>query len=208
MTSYRVRRATLDDLAVLRPVWQSMHLPVVELEKHLTEFQTVEAADGKIVGAVGFHIAEKQGLLHSEAFSDFAAADAARPLLWERFQVLAANHGIFRVWTRESAPFWKSLGFQPANPELLPRLPAAWNRPDQKDGWLTLQLKDEQAVVSMEKELALFMEAEKQRTARMFDQARVLKGIATVLAVGFAIFVLVALILLFRKGPVMFQQHQ
>src|SRR5690242_19015268 len=98
MTSFRVRRATVDDLTVLRPVWQSMHFPL-DLEKRLTEFQTVESAEGKVVGAIGFQIAEKQGLSHSEAFSDFAAADAARPLVWERFQILAANHGIFRAWT-------------------------------------------------------------------------------------------------------------
>ena len=88
-----------------------MRLPPDELEKRLTEFQVVETADGKLLGAIGIQIVRQHALLHSEGYSDFALADAARQLFWERVQTLASNHGVFRIWTQESSPFWKSWVF-------------------------------------------------------------------------------------------------
>ena len=41
----RVRRATLDDLGALKPLWTSMRLPAADLEKRLTEFQVIESAE-------------------------------------------------------------------------------------------------------------------------------------------------------------------
>ncbi|HET7625552.1 MAG TPA: hypothetical protein VFM25_09830 [Verrucomicrobiae bacterium] len=186
--NYRVRRATLDDLGALRPIWESMRLPVAELEKRLTEFQLAEDSSGEIVGAVGFQIVGRYARIHSEAFSDFSATDAVRPMFLERIQALAMNHGIVRLWTREQAPFWKQNGFVSANDEVLKKIPEAWA--DADAAWLTLALKDEQTIVSMEKELAMFMEAEKLRTRRAFQQARTLKMIATAVAILFAIFVI------------------
>jgi len=198
-SSYRVRRATLDDLATLRPIWETMRLPVHDLEKRLTEFQVAVDDAGRIVGAIGFQMAERQARIHSEAFLDFAAADPVRALFWERLQVLMLNHGIVRIWTQEQAPFWKQHGLNPAPPDALKKLPPAWSQ--SSDAWLTLKLKDEEAIVSLEKELALFMEAEKLRTARAFQQARMLKFIATLLAVAFAIFVVFAVVFMLRKSP-------
>src|SRR6476661_5038766 len=112
-TTYSVRRATLDDLAVLRPIWESLHLPVADLEKRLTEFQVAVGPDNKIVGAIAFQISERHARIHSEAYSDFGAAETVRPLFWQRFQALATNHGIARLWTEEESPFWKQNGFVP-----------------------------------------------------------------------------------------------
>lgn len=198
-TTFRVRRAVLDDLPTLRPLWNSMRFPAQELEKRLTEFQVVEDENGNVAGAVALEISQRHGRVHSEAFEDFAMADSARPLIWERFQSLIRNHGVVRVWTREQAPFWKQNGFQPASPGVLKKLPVQWN--DQSPSWLTLQLKDEEAIVSLEKELAMYMEAEKNRTARTFQQARALKFVATLVAIVFALFVLGAIIYLFRRNP-------
>lgn len=198
--NYRVRRATLDDIAHLSALWRSMQLPAQQLEKRLTEFQVAESDDGKLVGAVGLQIVGRQGRIHSEAFADFSVADQARPLLWERLQAIATNHGLASLWTQEPAPFWKQCGLHPATPEALQKLPPVWQgSPDQ---WLTLQLKDETAAtLSAEKEFALFMEAEKQRTDKAFQQARAIKYIATLVAVGLAIFVLVILILWLKRNP-------
>jgi N-acetylglutamate synthase-like GNAT family acetyltransferase len=195
----RVRRATVEDLDTLRPLWQSMRLPVADLEPRLTEFQVVENADGKVVGGIGLQLGERQGRLHSEGFTDFAIADAARALLWERIKNLASNHGIFRVWTQESTPFWNQTGFKPADAETLKKLPAGWNT--ENSAWLTLQLKDEAAIVSLEKELAMFMAAEKERSARVFQQASFMKTVATIVAIIFAIFVLGAAIYILKKNP-------
>ena len=105
-SKYRVRRATLDDIGQLAAQWEAMHYPTEDLARRVTEFQVAEDPDGKVVGAVGLQIAERQGLVHSEAFSDFALAEHLRPLLWDRVHAVATNHGLLRVWTRGQAAFW------------------------------------------------------------------------------------------------------
>src|SRR5437763_4648115 len=109
-SNYRVRRATLDDLPQLTGLWQAMHFPSEELAKRVTEFQVAESAEGKLLGAVGLQIAERQGRVHSEAFTDFSLAEQLRPLLWERLHAVATNHGLLRLWTQEQAPFWNHCG--------------------------------------------------------------------------------------------------
>ena len=199
VSEYRLRRATLDDLATLRPLWESMRLPVEDLDKRLTEFQVVETREGQIAGVIGFRMLHGQGWLHSEAFADFSVADTVRPLIWERIKTLSSNHGVLRLWTQESAPFWSRNGFQSASTEALKKLPEPWRESNGK--WLTLQLKNEEAIASLDKELAMFMEAERRRTARAFERARVLKFIAMLVAVVFAVFVIGAIIYLARKNP-------
>ena len=73
-STIRIRRATTDDFQSLRLLWNSVRLPAGDLEKRLTEFQVVEAADGQIVGAIGVQIIGRHALLHSEGYTDFAAA--------------------------------------------------------------------------------------------------------------------------------------
>jgi len=198
--TYRVRRATLDDLAQLRELWQTMTLPVADLEKRLTEFQVAEAPDGKVAGALGLQMLEGQGLLHSEAFADFSIADHLRPLLWNRVQSVATNHGLFRLWTGEQAPFWNHCGLVPANTDAPQKLPEAWR--GRSNNWLTLQLREDiSPVISAEREFAKFMEAEKQRTAKAFQHARTLKFIANFIAFALAIFALAVLIYWFRRNP-------
>jgi hypothetical protein len=114
-------------------------------------------------------------------------------------QTLAINHGIVRLWTREEAPFWKQHGLQPANAETLKKLPPVWGSPD--PGWLTLQLKSDESVLSMEKELAMFKEAEKQTTARLFEQARMAKLIVLLVAFAFGIIVIGVMFYLLQKNP-------
>jgi len=195
----RVRRATIEDLEMLRPMWESMHLPGATLEPRLTEFQVVENLEGHIVGGIGFQIGGNQGHLHNEAFTDFGLADASRELLWKRVQTLATNHGILRVWMRENTPFWARLGFRAATEEDLKRLPVAWNTEGPR--WFTLQLKDEAAIGAVEKELAMFMTAQKRHSERTMDQLRVLKTIATIIAIVFAIIAFGAAIFLLMKRP-------
>src|SRR6266851_1036240 len=161
-SNYRLRRATLDDLGPLTVLWKSMNFPADDLGKRITEFQVAEAAEGKLVAAVGVQMAERQGRIHSELFSDFALADQLRPLLWERIHSVATNHGLLRLWTQEEAPFWNHCGLLKPDSDALEKLPPGWrnSRPD----WLTLKLREEVAeVVSADHEFALFMQAEKAR---------------------------------------------
>jgi hypothetical protein len=198
-TALRVRRATQDDLGVLRPLWESMRFSVADLERRFTEFQVAENAAGQLVGAVGFQMTSGQGRIHSEAFTDFSLADTARPLFWDRLHTLAVNHGITRLWTQENAPFWNRSGLHAADAEELQKLPAEWN--EFTLPWFTLKLKSEEAFASLEKELDLMIRTEKQRTARVLEHAKTLKNIATVIAVILALFVLVAGFFLLRNNP-------
>jgi N-acetylglutamate synthase-like GNAT family acetyltransferase len=184
-TTLRVRRATVEDLDMLRALWDSMHLPTAALEPRLTEFQVVVDADEKIVGGIGFQIASSQGHLHNEGFTDFGVADTARELLWKRIQTLSTNHGILRLWMRDNALFWTRLGFHPASEQELKRLPVAWN--SEGPPWFTFQLKDEVAINAVEQEMAMFMTASKKQSERTMEQLRVLKGVALFVAILFAI---------------------
>jgi len=195
----RVRRATVEDLDQLRPMWEAMHLPGVALEPRLTEFQVVENPEGQIVGGIGFQIGGTQGHLHSEAFTDFGVADASRELLWKRIQTLAANHGILRVWMRDNTPFWVQLGFKAATEDELQRLPVNWNT--EGPPWYTLQLKDEAALGAVDKELAMFMSASKRNSERTMEQLRFLKTTALIVAVIFAIIAFGAAFFLLMKRP-------
>lgn len=183
----RIRRATTDDLPSLKPLWQSRSLPADDLEKRLTEFQLVETDEGRFLGAIGIQILRQHARLHSEAYTDFDLAGQARPLFWERIRTLAANHGVFRLWTQHDSPDWILSGFQPADPEAIARLPEAWKAMEGQ--WFTCQLKDETLIAAaLEKEFAGFMAMEKQADLRMMDHARALKTIVTV--IGFVIGIL------------------
>jgi len=167
-----------------------------DLERRLTEFQVVENARGEIVGAIGLQTIGQHALLHSEGYTDFSLADSARELFWERIQTIAAHHGVFRLWTREQSPFWTRWGFQPAPAETLERLPGEWNLPGEK--WLTLQIKNEEALTRLDQELAEFKKSEKQRMAQTLDQARTLTRTVTTIAfmvafvlIGAAIYIIV-----------------
>ena len=196
----QARRATLDDIVSLRGLWEIMRYPVTELEKQLTDFQVVVDSAGVLVGAVGLRTAQRQGHIHSEAFSDFSQAERARPLLWERIQALATNCGVVRLWTHDPSPFWTHNGFQPATPATLEKLPEPWDR--MKPGWLTLQLRDENAIASLDKEFAMFVASEKHRSEQAIGQAKILKTIVTVITFLIALGILAAAAYVFlnRKG--------
>ncbi len=200
MSNYRVRRATLDDISELTSIWKAMHFPADDLAKRITEFQVAEGPDGKVLGGVGLQIAQKQGRVHSECFSDFALAEQLRPLLWDRVHAVATNHGLLRLWTQEQAPFWSHCGLLVPDAATLEKLPLVWRI--EPTPWLTLKLKDDiEAVVSLDKEFALFMESEKQRTEKAFQHARMLKMTATLLALAVLILVITAAFFIVRKNP-------
>jgi hypothetical protein len=201
-SSLLVRRATVDDRPALKNIWASMRLSPDDLEKRLTEFQVVENSGGEVVGAIGIQFFRQHALLHSESYSDFAVADAARNLFWERIQTLAAHNGVFRIWTQERSPFWKSFGLQPPNAEILARLPDGWKN-EFDGGWLTLQLKNEEVIAAaLEKNFVPFMAGEKLETKKISEKAKTINTIITV--VGFAIGILgigIAIFLFFHRQP-------
>jgi N-acetylglutamate synthase-like GNAT family acetyltransferase len=210
MPQLHIRRATVDDLPALKALWLAAQLPADELESRLTEFQIVEA-DGKFAGAIGVQIVRQHARLHSEDYADFSVADAARELFLERIQKLAANLGVFRIWTQMTSPFWMQLGFQPANAEILARLPAEWKNLEgglgapkrSEGGWLTLELKNEDAInAAFKNQFIGFMDSEKKQTAKVAESARKLKLFITITGFGiFFICVAVAVYLLIHRNP-------
>jgi N-acetylglutamate synthase-like GNAT family acetyltransferase len=204
--AHRVRRATVDDLPVLQSLWASMHLPTPELERKPTEFQVAEGEGGALLGTVGMEIVERTGRIHSEAFHDFAHSEDLRQSLWERLQSLAANHGLARLWTRETAPFWSKNGFHAPSADELKKLPAAWGA--DSPGWLTLKLRDEEALEkALEKDFTRFKLEEKRRTEQLLRKGKILKFIGTLLAVVLFIGVVTfAFIWLTRNFPQLFHR--
>ena len=198
----RIRRATVDDRDALKSLWASMRLTADELEKRLTEFQVVENSDGEVVGAIGIQFSRQHALLHSEGYTDFGIADAARQLFWERIQTLASHNGIFRIWTQERSPFWKNFGFQPPTTEVLTRLPSEWKN-EFDGGWLTFQLKNEEVIAAaLEKNFVPFMAGEKNETEKISQKAKTINTVITV--VGFAIGILcigIAIYLFVHRNP-------
>ena len=179
----RVRRATTDDFQCLRSLWNSMRLPADELEKRLTEFQVIESADGQIAGAIGLQIIRQHARLHSEAYTDLSLADTAQEFFWERIQLIASHHGVFRLWTQEDSPFWKRCGFRIVITESLVQLPEEWKRFGGK--WYSFQLKNEEIITAaFEKHLAGFVDSGKKQAARVSEKARTINTIVTVVCFG------------------------
>ncbi len=188
--AFHVRRATIDDLPALLELWRRMDFPILELERRLTEFQLVESAERDLLGALGMEIIERQARLHSEAFVDFALADAMREKLWERMQSLAANRGLARIWHHEAVPFWKQNGFLSATPETLKKLPAPWA--SLSNEWLTLQLRDEEALQkSLDADFLLFKQEQQKDIQEVLARARFWKYVAVALSLGVAVVALI-----------------
>jgi hypothetical protein len=184
----------MDDLEQLKVVWTAAALPAAELEKRFTEFQVAQSPEGRIVGAIGLQIAATDGRIHSETFPDFALSDTLRPLLWQRLETMARNHGLFRLWTTEPAPFWKKdVGFTLAS------LPPPEAFAAAQGPWLAVLLKEETADPNLiEAQFALFREAEKAKREKLLQSAAALKTIGTVIALVLFVFSMVILFWFFR----------
>ncbi len=188
LLNLQVRRATVEDLPKLIPLWNEEQLPSAELQDRYKEFQVAESAEGELLGAMGLKIQDLEGLLHSEVFAHAEQADLLRDKLWERIQILAQNHGLVRMWTQFATPFWHSNGFALPRAEVFSKLPA--NFATVPGAWLVIQLREETApAISLDKEFAMFREAQKAETEKLFRQAKVLKWVAGVL--GLVVFILV-----------------
>lgn len=186
---HTVRRATINDLAILRTIWREERFAVGELERRFTEFQVVESSDGQVIGALALQIHGNQGHIHSEAIALPEHTQALRDVLWDRLKKVAGNHGLIRLWTSAAHPHWTSAEFRP------PTETEQGKRPPQfgnvLEGWLVLQLKEESVqAVSLEQELALFREVQKAEAEAFQVHARKMKYAITTAAFFFLIAVM------------------
>ena len=199
MPQLHIRRATVDDLPALAALWAAAGLPGPELEGRLTEFQVVET-EGRFAGALGVEIVRQHARIHSEDYAEYGVADAARAGFWERIQTICANHGVFRVWTQKTSPFWTRWGFQPPTPEVRERLPAEWQPLEGR--WLTLELKNEEAITqALNQQFSGLLAAEKEETKQVAARAQTFRTFVTVIffIIGFACFGLAVWMLMHRS---------
>jgi len=184
----------MDDLPQMAELWAAAKLPVEELEKQFTDFQVAEDAEGKLAAAIALHIEGHHGKVHSETLADFALTDTLRPALWERLQTVAQNHGLFRLWTEEAAPWWKKdAGFSSPAEEILQKLPESYG--PRHPAWLTLRLKDEAADPGLlDKEIAMFREAERLKREKILFRAKVIRITGTLIATLVFVFAIVMLL--------------
>ena len=189
---FQARRATLDDLPALRPLWEAERLDAIALEKRLTEFQVACDEEGRVLGAVGMQRHQQHGLLHSEAFADFALADTLRLLLWERLRTVGRNYALARMWTRETSQFWRSVGFDPADEEQLAKFPDIFGEAE-AGRLLTVKVRDDPfADMTPEQEDVMLKQHLRADTEKMLQQARTLRAVlygvlgifAIILAIG------------------------
>jgi N-acetylglutamate synthase-like GNAT family acetyltransferase len=199
LSSHRTRRATTDDLEQLKALWLAEQFPVLELEKQLTDFQVAEDDRGGVAAAIALQVADGQGHVHSETFADFAQTDILRPRLWHQLQSAARNQGLFRLWTRETAPFWrKDAGFADATGELQEKLSAAFGRPG--PGWLALRIRPEGAdPEALARQFELFKIAEREKRDRILSHARMLRFVGTVIAILLFASALIMLFWVFKQ---------
>ena len=181
---FLVRRATVDDLPGLATLWARCGLQVLDLERHLTEFQLVSSWDGDLEAALALRIQGQEGLLHSEAFTQPDQADELRHLLWDRMRNLARNHGLVRLWTQEQGPFWhQAARFEVAQPEHLKRLPPAFGHPHQR-WFLSILRHDAPEGPSLEQEFELFQQSSRASLNQVLDQTRKLRIAGYLVAVA------------------------
>lgn len=196
-TPYQVRRATLDDLPVLRGLWATARLAAFELEPRLTEFQLAVRPDETVTGAVGLRVAGWHGLIHCPCFPSATEETNCLPALWERLQTIARSKGLARFWLPgPPAEFWREAGFQVASPAELNRLPAGFRLPAGRREWWTLALRDDARLEqTLEKEFAKLREEGRADTDRIRAHARFWTWLGGAVAVAF---ILGAVWVLFR----------
>lgn len=197
---FTVRRATVEDLDGLKQLWGQAGLPILDLERRLTEFQVVISPEGEVVGAIGLQIAAKHGRLHTEVYRQTDLQEQFRPQVWLRIQNIARNHGLTRLWMREEEPFWQQQGFSPPNEAAFKKFSEDFGPKDAK--WSTLQLREENLeAITLEKEFELFQQSQRDSTEKLLGQARIFKYIAYVILVLAVAVVAFFMIKVFKHFP-------
>lgn len=188
-SAYTARRATIEDLPGLHRIWNG---PRPE-EKRIGDLQVALDSQGIIVGVLGLQIASGHGTVHSETIVSTLDPDPIRALLWERISTVARNNGLFRLWSTLNTPFWSGVGFKEPTEDERKRLPAPLQVPNA--AWTTLALRDEAAIaVSLDREFELFQQAQRAENEQILGQAKHFKAFAWAILIGFAAFVVVAVL--------------
>lgn len=173
---FQTRRATIEDLPQLIPLWQLERLPAELLEKRFTEFQLVTDEAGLVLATIGLKISGPAGWLHSEAIARPELADRLRELLWKRLQVVMQNHALELLWTKLKGAWCREEGFAPAREEQLALLPPAFQTAE--GTWNVKILRAAAAKATLENEFAHLKLMQQEEAARLQARVRWIKRIA------------------------------
>lgn len=207
-STFRPRRAIVDDLPQLVALWELEQLPTENLEKRFTEFQVVTDGSSRVLAAVGLQVQGSHGVLHSEALAQAELGDELRELLWTRIQMVARNHNLDRIWTQLNYPFWRSLGFRPATAEELESLPESLVA-GAEGAWNLLFLRDPSASSDViEKQFAMLRTVNAQETEKLQRRVATIKKLALALTVVVTLLVLAWVVVLLRYGPQFLRRGQ
>ncbi|MCS1411072.1 MAG: hypothetical protein M2R45_04268 [Verrucomicrobia subdivision 3 bacterium] len=180
---FHSRRATVEDLPMLRGLWRTAMLPSQDLERFLTEVQLVEGLDGRLMGALGFQILGKDARIYDEAYTHPDTEALVKPQLWNRLKVVAANRGVHRIWTQEKSPYWAECGFASVTADDYERLPKAFQHA--LGNWRVLALRDEATERLIEQELEFFQAAHEEDKFRWMLRFKVVKWITVLITTIF-----------------------
>jgi hypothetical protein len=167
--NFHFRRATLEDLDVLRGLWQTALYAPMELEKHLTEFQLVEGDDGRLLGALGIRISGEEAWIHHEAFTHPTTESA-----------MFGNQGVHRVWTKEKADHWNFIGFRMPTSDEKPKFPSELGTSDRS--LKVFPLRDFKAEKIIEKKMIELQASRFEEEAQSERRTRIVRIIAWSLA--------------------------
>jgi hypothetical protein len=120
--------------------------------------------------------ADGQGLLYGEAVAWPDLADQLRAHLWARLEINARSQALTRIWTGLESPFWKSLGFKKATPDILPLQPQVFA--NDQAAWLHLPMRTAQAADELDKQVAVLKALSQAETEQLLERARFMKWIA------------------------------
>lgn len=201
---FQTRRATIEDLPQLIPLWQLEQLPAEALEKRFTEFQLVTDDAGLVLAAIGLKISGHAGWLHSEAIARQELAGRLRELLWKRLQVAIQNHALELLWTQMNAGWWRDQGFMPADAEKLTLLPPAFPKDD--GAWHVMTLRAAMAKAAFDQEFAHLKAFQQEEAARLQKRVRWIKRLALVFTV-LVFLVMVGTVVMLKYGPKIFGRH-
>lgn len=187
--TFHFRRATLEDIDVLRGLWQTALFPLYDLEKRLTEFQIVEGVDGRLLGALGMCVQGEEAFIHHEAYTHPSTEAAIREKLWNRLKFLFGNQSAHRIWTCEKADFWKQAGFRKPTVEEKTKFPSDFGSSG-KDTLLMYPLKDMKAERMIEKKIIELQAAREVEEVQLEKRTRIIRIVSFSLAGFFMVLLL------------------
>ena len=188
--SFHLRRATLEDLELLRGLWQIALFSHSDLEKHLTEFQVIEGDDGRLLGAIGIRLRQENAWIHHAAFTRPHTGIALREILWDRLKSMFRQHGVHRVWISQSEDYWSAVGFRTPTTEERNSVPPPFETLEK-----TLKvfvLRDEKSQKIIERKMLELQSLREEETAQLNHRTR----LARIMAWSFTGFFIVILIYL------------